>query len=250
MQLSKNYTKPSITEAVIDFKVDFPINIDISVLKELQHKINTDYPVCEEIVILSVQGQIQTAPSLEATATQSLVGYRFLSSDGKQIFQARLDSFTFSRLVPYNGWEKFRDEAKRLWNMYRHLTNLKSVNRVAVRYINRLDLPLSIDLPLDLKDYLRTVPEVSSDLSKGLSGYFMQLQIPQEDLQAMLVLNEAIIPPSKENVVSVLLDIDLACDVNLSNNENAEWDLLEKLRIRKNEAFEACITDNTRRLLQ
>lgn len=78
----------------------------------------------------------------------------------------------------------------------------------------------------------------------------MQLQIPQEDLEGMLLLNEAIIPPPGDNIVSVLLDIDLFCTVNFPGNENTHWNLLEKLRIRKNEVFEACITDKTRELVK
>lgn len=244
MQQSRHYTKASITEAVIDLQVEVPSEVTLSTLKNLQRSIELEYPVCEDMV--TFQGQFQVGPSLAATASQSPIGYRFSGSDRKQIFQARLDGFTFSRLAPYERWESFRDEARRLWGIYQVAISPKTVKRVAVRYINRLDLPLPLN---DFKDYLRTVPEVSPDLPQGLSSYFMQLQIPQEDLNGMLVLNEATLPPT-EDVVSVLLDIDLFCQVNLPSVENAQWDLLEKLRVRKNQVFEACITDNTRRLLK
>jgi uncharacterized protein (TIGR04255 family) len=112
------------------------------------------------------------------TASQAQVGYDFPSGDGKQIFQARLDGFAFSRLAPYDCWESFRDEGRRLWEIYRTVAQPEVVTRIGVRYINRLDLPLQ---NLDFKHYLRTVPEVSPDLPQGLSGYFMQLRIPLED---------------------------------------------------------------------
>lgn len=245
MQPSKHYTKTSITEAVIDLRVEIPSEVTLSTLRSLQSSVESQYPVCEDVV--AFQGQFQAGPSIAATASQTLIGYRFSSSDKKQIFQVRLDGFTFSRLAPYERWESFRDEARRLWDIYQVAINPENVNRVAVRYINRLDLPLPFN---DLKDYLRTVPEISPDLPQGLSDYFMQLQIPQEDLEGVLVLNEALIPPPEDNVVSVLLDIDLFCQVNFPGDKNAQWDLLEQLRVRKNEVFEACITDSTRRLLK
>jgi len=245
MQPPKHYTKTSITEAVIDLRVEIPSEVTLSTLRSLQSSVESHYPVCEDVV--AFQGQFQAGLSIAATASQSLIGYSFSSSDKKQIFQVRLDGFTFSRLAPYERWESFRDEARRLWDIYQVAINPKSVNRVAVRYINRLDLPLPFN---DFKDYLRTVPEVSPDLPQGLSDYFMQLQIPQEDLQGMLVLNETLMPPPEDNVVSVLLDIDLFCEVNFPGDKNAQWDLLEQLRVRKNEVFEACITDRTRRLLK
>lgn len=245
MQPSKHYTKTSITEAVIDLRVEIPSEITLSTLKSLQRDVELEYPMCEEMV--TFQGEFQAGSSITATASQTPIGYRFISEDNKQIFQARLDGFTFSRLAPYEKWESFRNEARRLWNIYQVAINPKSLNRVAVRYINRLDLPLPLN---DFKDYLRTVPEVSPDLPQGLSNYFMQLQIPQEDLNGMLVLNETIIPPPEDNVVSILLDIDLFCQVNLPGDKNVQWDLLEQLRIRKNEVFEACITDSTRKLIE
>ena len=78
----------------------------------------------------------------------------------------------------------------------------------------------------------------------------MQLEIPQEDIGATLVLIEALIPSSKDNFLSVLLDIDLFSNVDFASNDDKHWSLLETFRSRKNEIFEACITDKTRELLK
>ncbi|QKQ75564.1 TIGR04255 family protein [Nostoc sp. TCL240-02] len=247
MQSSKHYKKSSITEALIDIRVDASSEAEIPTLKNIQQSILSQYPVDEEII--EIQGQFEGGSNITATATasQAVVGYRFISHDMKQIFQARLNGFTFSRLAPYERWENLQNEAQRLWDIYRAVIKPKNVNRVAVRYINKLDLPLPMN---DFKDYLRTLPEVSPDLSQGLSDFFMQLQIPQEDIGGMLLLNEVIIPPSGDDLVSMVLDIDLFCNVNFPGDGIAHWDLLEKFRVRKNEIFEACITDKTRELLK
>jgi hypothetical protein len=47
----------------------------------------------------------------------------------------------------------------------------------------------------------------------------MQLQIPQDNLGAMLVINQAIVTPPTEEVVSILLDLDLFVEKNIANNE-------------------------------
>lgn len=249
MQPLRHYTNPSITEALIDLRAEISSEVTLSTLKDVQRSVELEYPVCQQVMALQGEFQPGEGESLEAKAkaSQSYLGYRFSSSDGKQLFQARFDGFTFNRLAPYDRWETFRDEARRLWRIYWAAVNPKIVRRIAVRYINRLDLPLPLN---DFKDYLRTVPEISPDLPQGLRDYFMQIQIPQDDLNGMLVLNQAIIPPFSDNVVSVVLDIDLYSDVELSANEDAYWEFLEQLRIRKNEIFEACITDSTRRLLK
>lgn len=240
------YTKAPITEAIIDFSVEMSFEGGLSSLNDFGQRIQGEYSKRGELVNLENQIHIgQDGTSV--AASQTVFGYRFSSADNRQIIQARLDGFSLTRLAPYEKWEIFRDEARRLWSLYQVATNTKNVTRVAVRYINRLDLPLPLN---DLKEYLLTAPEISPKLSQALSDYFMQLQIPQEDVGGTLVLIEAIIPPSKDNFVSVLLDIDLFSNIVFSSTEDGLWNLLEAFRIRKNEIFEACITDKTRELLK
>ena len=119
--------------------------------------------------------------------------------------------------------------------------------RVAVRYVNRIDIPLPLG---DFNEYLRTVPEVSPDLPQGLAGYFMRLEIPMDDIKSRCLVNEAIIEPSVPNVVSVVLDIDVFRTEDLPTEEDEIWSFIEDLRARKNSVFEACITDKARELFQ
>jgi uncharacterized protein (TIGR04255 family) len=244
MQTQKHYSRAPITEALIDIQAQLPQEIKLDILTQVYSSIQTEYPKREEV--LMVQGQMIVGESVGATASQSQIGYVVFSNDQKQILQMRLDGFSFSRLAPYDCWESFRDEAKRLWNIYQSLTHPEAIVRLAVRYINRLDIHLPFG---DLKDYLRTYPEVSLDLPQELSGYFMQLQIPQEDLAATLVLNQAIVPPPTPDCVSVLLDLDLFRERDIPNEEIGLWDILEQMHERKNRAFEACITERTRELI-
>ena len=76
----------------------------------------------------------------------------------------------------------------------------------------------------------------------------MQLQIPHRDIAALLVLNMAMVPPARENVVSIVLDLDIFRVDSVPQNEDELWLYFEQLRIAKNKAFEACLTDATREL--
>ncbi|MCO6459644.1 MAG: TIGR04255 family protein [Pirellulaceae bacterium] len=75
--------------------------------------------------------------------------------------QSRVNGFTFSRLAPYESWEPFRHEARRQWEVYRNRLNPQGVARIAVRCINRIDLPGD---SVDLKEYFRTSPEIAPEL--------------------------------------------------------------------------------------
>jgi uncharacterized protein (TIGR04255 family) len=248
MKPHPHYTKASITEAIIDLVVGFPSDVDLFAFKGIQSNIEADYPIVEPMIL--AEGQFQTSPEVTATAHQSTVGYLFSSQNRKKILQSHQKGFTFRQLAPYETWNILRDEARSLWELYDTATQPNTIKQVSIRYINQLDLPLDHSGSLDFQDYLRTVPEISPALSQGLSGYFMQLQFPQRDLDAQLILNEAVLPRVVPNVVSVLLDLYLSSDVDFSPGSEEAWDLLDKFRDRKNEFFEACITDKTRELLK
>lgn len=245
MSPQRHYRKAPITEAIIDLRVELPPDFSAAELMKAHEGQKVAYPTVQEA--FSAFGQIQVGPQVSATAGRQHMGYLFQSEDTKQVYQARLDGFTMSRLAPYENWDALRDEARRLWDVYRSVANPSKVLRLAVRYVNRIDMPLPVK---DLKDYLRTVPEVSPDLPQELSGYFMQLSIPMEDIKSLTVINETIIESASQNVISVVLDIDIFRNVDLPADEESIWAFFEELRYRKNDVFEACVTDKARELFE
>lgn len=241
----RHYQKPPITEAIIDLRVELPPEIGLTELNKAHGGEEATYPSVEQMH--AAFGQMQVGPHVSATAGSQPIGYLFRSVDGKQIYQVRLQGFTLSRLAPYESWNIFRDEARRLWDIYCSVVKPSKIVRLAVRYINRIDIPLPLH---DFKDYLRTVPEVSPELPQGLAGYLLQLAIPLEDIKSLVLINETIIEPANRNVVSVVLDIDIFRTADLPADEESTWAFFEELRFHKNKAFEACITDKARELFQ
>jgi uncharacterized protein (TIGR04255 family) len=235
------YENAPITEALIDLRAVLPDDVTLSTLEALYGRVTACYPRKTKRFQIEGQFSVQTPP----TEKQTEIGFGFSSEDGKQIFQATLDGFTFSRLRPYGNWLGLNTEAKRLWGLYRESARPLEVTRVAVRYVNQIDIPLPI---IDNKEYFLTSPEVSPSLPQELSGFFMQLQFPQADFGGMLILNQAALPSPEPDVNSIVLDLDVfKADLHLTSEEDI-WQLLETLRNRKNEFFEGCITDKTRAL--
>jgi uncharacterized protein (TIGR04255 family) len=203
------------------------------------------YAERRKVMVGQLRGQFE-GEILTATAKQDQMGYAFVGDDGKHVVQFRVNGFTFSRLAPYQTWERLRNEAKTLWKSYRQIVGTLPVVRVGLRYVNQLDLPMPMR---DFRDFIRLYPEVSADLSQQLAGFFLQVQIPQEDLGVMLILNEAMVPPSGPDVASVVLDIDVFKQGLKLESDDEVWSVLEALRLRKNLIFEGCITNNTRELI-
>ena len=82
--------------------------------------------------------------------------------------------------------------------------------------------------------------------NQALSEYFMQLKIPQDDTGAMAVINQVLHGAEKSEHVEVLLDIDLFQELELKPEGGLVWKVLEEMHVRKNDIFEACITDKVR----
>lgn len=245
--MKRHYPNAPITEAIIDLRVHPSIPDLPSRIKSLSSRITSDYPETEEIFEAVGQMEFRPGATASATANQRWIGMKGFGFDRRQIYQFLTAGFTFSRLAPYDSWKAFADSARELWSLYRESLPPEKVIRLAVRYINRIDIPGDT---IDLKEYFRTSPEVSPDLPQTLEGFFMQLRIPIAGLPGLTLVNQTIIPPEKEGFVSVVLDIDLFLKENIPQSEPEIWDSFERLHTKKNEVFEACITNSARKLFE
>lgn len=61
---------------------------------------------------------------------ESLIGYRFISSDSKQVAQFRVDGFTFNRLAPYTAWNEIVPQVFELWGHYTRTAQPQMIVRV------------------------------------------------------------------------------------------------------------------------
>jgi uncharacterized protein (TIGR04255 family) len=239
-------------------RVAQPSGLSIDALGAIEEMVATEYPNREDEYLYSGRVYVEEAGDLPRTdAIHQRSGFRFTSQDKRYVFFARLDTFALSVRAPYDRWESFRGEARRLWDLYRSVVRPEGVTRVAVRYINQLNvhpLPSNPDI-VRMENFVRVYPEFPPDWPGGstMRSFFMQAQFWQEDLSCWLVVNEAPVWPSTQDPVLFQLDFDFFRE-EIENpwpaDDDAEvWRYLEQLHIRKNEVFEASITDETRRLI-
>lgn len=235
--------KAPITEALIDIRVKLPSDFDVKNISTIYESIKNQYPEKQE----RIQSKVKFEPKAEEIVKSSrpeIDGYRYFSSDKKQIVQARMDGFTFSRLHPYVKWEELRDEAHRLWQLYMNITSPESITRVAVRYINNLNIPMPIR---DFSDYLTAPPTVSEGLPQVVSSFLTRVVIHESSVGANAIITQAL-----EQVVTDVAPIILDIDVFKLQPEGIEqkdaWEIIEKLRRFKNKVFFSSITDNLKEM--
>lgn len=248
------YPNAPITEATISLGTVPPADLDVNDLRAIQELVKDRYPQIGEDYLYSGEvGIDEPGEPPEHNDTHEHIGYAFRSEDGLRTFGASLDSFNFTVMQPYDSWEVLRNEARLLWDLYKEVSGVEEIVRVAVRYINRIDIPVVPEVKID--KYLKVYPEVPDNWPSGVAvhNFFMQVQAWQEDLDCNLIVNVAPGRPPGPGITSVRLDIDLFSerfgDSWRIDQEKEVWDFLEKLRERKNEIFESSITADTRRLI-
>jgi uncharacterized protein (TIGR04255 family) len=247
MQVQRHYSKAPIKEAVIDLKVTFPEDFSVDKFADIHARISDRFPTMESIYTATGTFVLEPGSPIKAETNQGHNGFLFRSSDNLRLFQATLGGFTFNRLAPYDSWEEFSSDAKDLWEIYKEICSPTHVIRAAIRYINQINIP--IKGPIDLQDYFRIVPEVPSDLPQAnISTYFMQLQLPQPDLNCMLIINEALTPQTSPELLTVILDFDLFRQQTWQSDDEDIWLFLEDLRHRKNQVFDKSLTEKAKEL--
>jgi uncharacterized protein (TIGR04255 family) len=250
-----HYFRAPITEAIIDLRIAPAQGFSLEDLAPLQEIVENRYPIQEEEHVQYQQMSFVGTDLLQTGGGHQISGFRFISEDKRETFYARLDGFAFSIRAPYDRWGSFRDEARSLWSLYKSAAMPEGVTRAAMRYINRIDIPEAAS-GIRLEDYLRTYPEFSVDFPEEsvMSNFFMQLQLWQQDLGCWLIINEAPEVPPEEGTLSMRLDLDLFREQYEEpwpgDDDTMVWEFLERLHDRKNEIFEASITNGTRRLIR
>lgn len=236
-----------ITEALLDIRVRPSTQTELSRLAAFQDDIRERYPSKQQRVSWqsSIQFKPGTPPEMETAGGPE--GYVFFSADGRQAVQSRINGFSFSRMRPYESWSALRGEARELWEHYVRVVSPESVTRIALRYINRIELPLPIR---DFKDWFTTVPEVAPGLPQGLASFFMRLVLPEPATGVVAIITEALEAPSggDDKQLPVILDIDAFAERSFEVSTDELWNHFEKLREFKNKAFFESITDRARRL--
>lgn len=238
-----------ITEALLDIRVQLPAEVNLARLETYYDSVKDRYPTKRERH--SWQGGFKLNPPGNIEVLQSHAGpdgYLFTSTDGKQIVQARLDGFTLNRLKPYDKWETFRDQAQQLWQLYVQVANPKQITRAALRYINRIEIPLPMK---DFKDYVLTLPEIAPGLPQGLEKFLMQLVIPVPDTPAMAaVITQTMEPVTDTGKLPLIFDIDVFRVAAFDVEDEEVWRVFEKLRDLKNNVFFKSITPKAKELFR
>jgi uncharacterized protein (TIGR04255 family) len=233
-------SKAPITEALLDIRVEAARETTLTTLAGFHDFVRDRYPQREERRFEQIELQLDAVGGTRFSRAGAATGYLMKAPSNEKVVQARLDGFTLNKLRPYETWELLRDEARELWDTYVRVASPQRVTRVALRFINRLELPLPLP---SFKEYVLTLPEVAPSLPQELADFFMRLVIPKPEIDAAVILHETLAPPNDPDHLPMILDIDAFATVALDPASPEVWSRLELLRDFKNEIFFGSVSE-------
>lgn len=134
-------------------------------------------------------------------------GFRFESADKLQVAQYTRNGFVFSRLKPYQDWEKFQAEAQRLWCIYRELAEPSEIQRLGVRFINLIPVE-----PKEVATLLTLPPRSPQSMKIPIDAFLHQTKFNIPDHPYELNVVQTIQPPAppERESFGLILDLDVA----------------------------------------
>jgi uncharacterized protein (TIGR04255 family) len=132
--------------------------------------------------------------------------------------------------------------AEEFWMEFHRRLKPETIKRTAVRYINRLALPLPIN---DFDEYFVVGPRVPEALPQTVTGYLTRIATPKGDDNVIVTQSFQGMDPEK-NALTFLFDIDVYCQLEYAASDSQTlWDTLERQRTLKNDVFFEYLKEKT-----
>jgi len=226
-----------IVEAVIHWRARAEKKLEPdALLEQLKAKL-PDYPHSQRQQELAVGAEFGPKGSA-IRQHHNWHGFRFETEDKLHVAQFTRNGFVFSRLRPYEDWGKFEAEAKRLWQAYRELAEPFEVQRLGVRFINRIT-PVEPD---HLAELLAIPPRSSESMKLPLREFMHQNKFDIPGHPYNLNVIQTIQPPSPPETESSSLILDL----DVFTTRPIQFDEIDNRLLQmqwiKNKAFSSFLT--------
>jgi uncharacterized protein (TIGR04255 family) len=238
-----------IIEAVVDWRAKLALGLDFSKLKEVGQKLlSPKYQFLDELrgFQFGIQQKGGAAPQMSSSEL-GLQGYRFRSEDKLEIATFKHDGFSFSRLKPYTHWDDVFSEAQRVWGIYKSAAGAEEVSRIALRYINRILLPLPIT---DFSKYLTAPPAIPPQAPQVITSLLFRAVLLEPHSGITTNLTQVIEGHPEGGGLPFILDIDTYIMKNMNPDSPEIVSHFGALREMKNRVFFASVTDQAIEMFQ
>ena len=244
----RRYRNPPIEEALCEFRFAPGDEWDPTMPGKLHTKLANAYPSKPRKQILARVSVERTEGKATRVRYQDVDKVQFHTEDGTRLVGVGEDTLSVHMLRPYQssergergGWEEFRCRTTAALQAYRTVAAPMGVQRVSVRYVNKIVMPKDAEIG----DYLLcALPQVGR-LPDSVLGLASRVEYRYEDGAHLILSQGTAHDPSGQP--AVLLDLDVIWESKSQLDLDRAMEMVQSLRDREREAFEAVITENAR----
>jgi len=168
------------------------------------------------------------------------------TGDKKMLVQIGPRLLVINALKPYPTWQGFKPHIERAWQSLQNVLEVRGLERIGLRYINRIELSAQ---RVELGDYFEFYPYVGQRLSQEMVSFITGAEFPYADDRDHCRVQLAPTPDPEGRKI-FLLDIDyfLARPRTVEIMNALAW--VEEAHSRVEDVFEGCIKDHLRAMFK
>ena len=238
----RSLNRPPIVEALVDLRATVPGNP--STFNAVADELSDEFPTKEQQA--GVEGTIEIKGGklvFPHVASPAFVGVRVANEDKSIYVQFRPDGFTLNNIKGYMGGDELLDKALTLWELLVERTKPEFVSRVALRYINRLQIPLKDGDQFD--HYLTSAPTLPEGAPNLVSEFLSRIVGHDVQRKATAVVSQQLKRQQQGQLVPITIDVDVFRAGSFPVETAPLREILDSLRMLKNETFFSLLTDAT-----
>ncbi|MDX8391433.1 MAG: TIGR04255 family protein, partial [Mariprofundaceae bacterium] len=218
-----SYNKPPIVEAIIG--INFSNEIDATEIMSISKKFSKYYANNKRMKKFNVGVEIVGTPNDNPITNMHEKVFRNLSSDDMtQQLVIWPETFTISQRAPYSGWDGFFGRFVRDWKIWKRTNKHRTITRIGVRYINRIDIPATEEI-IEHEGFLNIYPQVP-DIISPLGAYSVTVTSKLDHIGCKIVISSEVVPCPLLNHNSFLVDQDIHIDSSVPQKDDDIYTLL------------------------
>ena len=234
--------RPPIVEALVDLRASVPVAP--AMFNALAAELSNEFPIKEERHDFKAKLEIKDGKVVLPRADASAFGGVRVATKDRSIYaQFRPDGFTLNNMNAYIGGDQLIDKAMTLWELFAERTAPRVVSRAALRYTNRLELPL--ESGGNFTKFLTAPPRLPQGAPRLVSQFLSRIVGHDEEREATAVVIQQLKEQQSGPPIVITIDVDVFRTGDFPVNPVALRGILSSLRMLKNETFFSLLTEET-----
>lgn len=242
--MPRKYKKPPIVEALCDVQFISDAPWDLTLLGLIYGRMRDTFPVRQPVGPTEITLRFSPAPPEEPRRALLM---QFRREDSTALMQVGPNRLSINHLAPYPSWEGFLPLIHQSLQAYRDLAQPSGIYSLGLRYLNRIELSGS---SVNLSRYFNFYPNLAPDLPQPVASFIIGIDVPAENDRDSLKVELTTAETDTPEKNALILDLDYRLNESGSVEMDDVFAWLDVAHTRVEAAFEACITDDLRKLFE